>query len=74
METGTSGWPARALAYLKGSWRTHLGTVALALVAMLAVNARQTRHAPSGQAPISLPPLCWGPGTAPLLAWPTAQN
>jgi len=66
MEPGSGGWPARALAYLKGSWRTHLGTVALALVAMLAVNAWQTRHAPSGQAPNFIATALLGPGTRPI--------
>lgn len=66
METGARGWPARALAYLKGSWRTHLSTLVLALVAMLAVNAWQTRDVPSGQAPNFIATALLGPGTRPI--------
>lgn len=55
------GWPHRAVAYLKATWRSHLLTVAVALTAMWAVNTWQTRHAPSGPAPDFTAPLMWGP-------------
>ena len=57
-------WPARALAYLKRSWRSHLGTLLVALAAMLAVNAWQTRHVPTGPAPEFQALALLGPGTA----------
>lgn len=59
-------WPARALTYLKRSWRSHLGTVLVALAAMLAVNAWQTRHVPSGPGPEFTLPVSIGPGAPPV--------
>lgn len=60
------GWPARLARYVKRTWRSHLGTVAIAFVAMVAVNAWQTRHVPSGPAPEFQLAVALGPGTVPL--------
>lgn len=62
----TGRWPARALAYLRRSWRSHLGTVLVALAAMLAVNAWQTRAVPSGLAPDFSGTVLLGPGALPV--------
>lgn len=64
--TPTGRWPARALAYLRRSWLSHLGTVLVALAAMLAVNAWQTRAVPSGLAPDFSGTVLLGPGALPV--------
>lgn len=45
------GWAHRVRSHLKRSWRSHLSTLAVALAAMVAVQAWQTRDAPRGVAP-----------------------
>jgi len=53
---------AKLRACLQRSWRSHLGTVGVALAAMLAVNAWQTRHVPGGPAPDFKVMAVLGPG------------
>ena len=66
MNTGwiPAEWPARLSAYVKSSWRSHLVTIVAALVAMAAVNAWQTRHAPTGPAPEFQALALLGPGAS----------
>lgn len=52
--------------YLKGSWRSHVGTLLMALLAVVAVNTWQTRHVPGGPAPDFTALALLGPGAAPL--------
>jgi thiol-disulfide isomerase/thioredoxin len=54
------------VAYLKTSWRSHLVTLLVALAAMLAVNAWQTRHVPSAPAPDFQTIALLGPGGVPV--------
>ena len=62
----TPRWLSRVAIYLKGSWRSHVGTVLMALLAFVAVNTWQTRHVPSGPAPEFISVALLGPGAAPL--------
>ena len=59
-------WLVRVASYLKGSWRSHVGTVLMALLAFVAVNTWQTRHVPSGSAPEFTAVALLGPGAATL--------
>ena len=59
-------WLVRVASYLKVSWRSHVGTVLMALLAFVAVNTWQTRHVPSGSAPEFTAVALLGPGAATL--------
>lgn len=67
-----ASWPGRWLAGLRQNWKSHLGTLALVVALMAAVQTWQTRNVPSGIAPDFTTTLASG-GAVTLQQWRAAH-